>query len=348
VRVDDRFELVAARAKTGNAIIWRGRDTSYTSQHMVTIVQHPRSRDTDSQGARRREVQLCSTIVADCWAGVLGFGVWNDVTYVVLEDVPGEPVDDLILSAHARGQNMATSLIVSISTQVLEALELTSKAGIVHGDICSGSVFCYNGTVKVLCVGLARAHHTAPIDAPLPHMSPDQVRGQRLDNATDLWGLGVLIYRMACGKYPFAPSTSSEMTLRDAILEQPLLDLPSLPPQIASVIPRALERNPQHRYRSAQEMRRDLMPSGSDATRTHTTYQRPTQLPLSADIYSAHNTLASPRVLTNNNTSTYPPLPPRPSPRSSNSPFQSDSRTSATASSKASYTNSFRPHTLVA
>ena len=140
----------------------------------------------------------------------------------------------------------------------------------------------------------------------------------------------------------------NDLATVNRINEDNALDLPSLPPQIASVIPRALERNPQHRYRSAQEMRRDLMPSASDATRTQTTYQRPTQLPLSADIYSVHNTLASPRVLTNNSMSTHPPLPPRPSPRGSNSAFQSDSRTSVTASSKAAYTSSLRPHTLVA
>ena len=257
-RIDGRFELVSLQAHTGSAVVWHGVDMAQGVSTRVTIVQHPSARTPMSLTARQRDAHLAASISADCWIRVLGFGEWDGRSYLVAEDIIGESVEDVIRNAQARGQNLPPSLVVSIATKVLSALEQTAKVGMVHGDICTGSVFRCSGNVKVLCVGLARAHNTSALGVPLTHMAPEQVRGEGLDSSTDMWSLGVLMYRMVCGNYPFLPS--SKATMRDAILQQPLLDQRAIAgPPLAAVISRALDRDPQRRYRNPQEMRQDLM-----------------------------------------------------------------------------------------
>lgn len=255
-RIDGRFELTGLLSHTGSAVVWSCKDVANGT--MCTLVQHPRPRTLDVQNSRKHEAQLASSISAECWVRVLGFGEWDDRTYLIAAEIQGEPVEEMVRSAQACGQSITPSLVVSVALQVLSALELASRAGLVHGDICTGAVFRSSGSVKTLWIDLARQHDTMP-STPLPHMAPEQVRGEALNEGTDLWGLGVLMYRMLFGSHPFLPSSSS--TLRDAILRQPLQQhvLNSCHPGLAAVISRALERNPHQRYRNAQEMRQHIM-----------------------------------------------------------------------------------------
>ena len=256
--IDGRFQLLSLLRHTGSAVVWRGRDVVHNTQ--ITVVQHPRPRTTEVQMSRRREAQVASSLVGDCWVRVLGFGEWDQRSYLVADNIPGESVEDVIRNAQARGQNLRPDVAIAIAAHVLSALELSSRAGMVHGDVSTGAVYCTgNNTAQLLCIGLARAQDPVPLTAPLPHMAPEQVLGEPIDHSSDLWSLGILMYRMLCGSYPFLPSATT--TLRDAILHRPLPDpgARGVPLELAAVISRALDRDPQRRYRSAHEMRSALL-----------------------------------------------------------------------------------------
>jgi parallel beta-helix repeat protein len=282
--IDGRFQLITLLRHTGSAVVWRARDVVHNSQ--ITVVQHPRPRTTDAQMSRRREAQMASSIVADCWVRVLGFGEWDGRSYLVADSVQGESVEDVIRNAQARGQSLRPDVVVAIARSVLAALELTSKAGMVHGDVSTGAVYCNgNGSAQLLCIGLARAQDPM-LSAPLPHMSPEQVRGELIDYSADLWSLGILMYRMLCGSYPFLPSAVT--TLRDAILQKPLPDLGAsgVPRELTAVIARALDRDPLRRYSSAHQMRAALLAVGSSSACTHP--------PVSSVVGSSSNYTVSP------------------------------------------------------
>ena len=262
-RIDGRFDLGEQLAHTGSASIWRGSDAKHDAP--VVLVQHPPAAP-EIAAARRREAKRASTVTGACWLRVLGFGEYAGQSYLVAENTSGlQPLEERL----RRRQRMPASQIAAIATQVLAAIELAQDAGVVHGDVCAGSVFCSDddkGQVRLLFLGLAYAPDHADSILPLPHMSPEQMRGEPLDHTTDLWGLGVLMYRMAYGSFPFQPSAASN--LRAAILEQPL-ECPDrlmsprggqhlLPPTLVAVIARALQRNPELRFRSPADMRNDL------------------------------------------------------------------------------------------
>lgn len=258
--IDNRFTITGCLSHTGAAVVWQGNDISL--QATVTIVQQPRVQHAAMQDARRQEAQKASGLVSEIWIPVLGFGEWVGRSYLVAEEIKGDSLEGVLRSAQARGEALPQRLICSVALEVLTALESSEAAGVVHGDLCTGCVFMCEGNVRLLSIGMGSdASRQATAEA-LPHASPELLREEPLDTASDLWGLGVIIYRVASGKYPFMPT--GQWTMRDAILNQPAPDLNEqavsrISSSLAFVVSRALERNRERRYKSVGEMRKDLL-----------------------------------------------------------------------------------------
>ena len=167
--------------------------------------------------------------------------------------------------------------IVETATALAEALAAAHEKGIVHRDLKPGNVMVTaDGRVKVLDFGLAKELRPVdPIDATFTsaaqtqagvvmgtpaYMSPEQVAGRSIDHRTDIFSLGVLLYEMASGSRPFTGDSSAE--LASAILRDdppPLGDVRSdLPPDLARIVRRCLEKDPRHRLQTARDVGNDL------------------------------------------------------------------------------------------
>ena len=199
----------------------------------------------------------------------------EDLVFITMELVTGRSLRQLLAS----GTGLPLAQTMSFATQMAEALSCAHAAGIVHRDLKPGNVMITDDErVKILDFGvakfLARISTQDPEgatmtgdDASVGHavgttgyMSPEQALGKALDARTDLFALGVVVYEMATGRTPFQGDTVAAVF--DHLLNRrqpPLLTFnPTLPRSLEVIIDKALEKDREHRYRSAEEFLRDL------------------------------------------------------------------------------------------
>ena len=162
---------------------------------------------------------------------------------------------------------LAVDEALEIALQIAQGLAKAHEQGIAHRDIKPANIFVTNdGVVKILDFGLAklkgtvRLTKTGTTPGTVAYMSPEQVKGEEVDTRTDLWSLGILLYEMVTGQLPFKSEYQEGLVY--GIVHQSHLPMArsdgTLSNELERIIDKALEKNPDNRYQSADEMIEDL------------------------------------------------------------------------------------------
>lgn len=194
--------------------------------------------------------------------------------YIAMEYIDGEPVSALI----SRSAPLAPSLLVDIGLQIARGLAVAHGEGVVHRDLKPGNVgLTRDGRAKILDFGLAevvlderpdeavtmletRPSSGSGFAGTVAYMSPEQADGRPVDRRSDVFAFGTMLYEMASGQRPFA-GAASETTLAQirAAAPAPLAQTaPTLPPRLAQIIHRCLEKDPARRYNDTRDLVLDL------------------------------------------------------------------------------------------
>jgi serine/threonine protein kinase len=259
-----RYEVEEELGRGGMAKVYRGTDTVLGRPVAVKILAPQFTDDPSFVDRFRREAQAAARLNHPNLVSVYDTGSDDGVHFIVMEYVEGRTLADYL----AGGGRIMPQRAIEIAEAVSQALTAAHAQGVIHRDIKPGNIMITpSGDVKVADFGIARViagaetiAQTAAVLGTAAYLSPEQAQGQPVDQRSDLYSLGCVLYEMVAGRPPFTGDSPVAVASKQ-VLEQPVP--PSklnsdVSPQLDAVIMRTLAKNPANRYGSAEEFRQDL------------------------------------------------------------------------------------------
>ncbi len=259
-----RYEVEEELGRGGMAKVYRGTDTVLGRPVAVKILAPQFTDDPSFVDRFRREAQAAARLNHPNLVSVYDTGSDDGVHFIVMEYVEGRTLADYL----AGGGRIMPQRAIEIAEAVSQALTAAHAQGVIHRDIKPGNIMITpSGDVKVADFGIARViagaetiAQTAAVLGTAAYLSPEQAQGQPVDQRSDLYSLGCVLYEMVAGRPPFIGDSPVAVASKQ-VLEQPVPPSklnPDVSPQLDAVIMRTLAKNPANRYGSAEEFRRDL------------------------------------------------------------------------------------------
>ncbi|MBI4469562.1 MAG: serine/threonine-protein kinase [Acidobacteria bacterium] len=266
------YQLTARLGTGGMGDVYLARDSRLGRQVALKLL--PKYFINDQERVRRfqQEALAASALSHPNVATIYETGEAEGRIYIAMEFVEGTTLD-----AKITGRSLETSEILDVGLQVASALVKAHAKGIIHRDIKPGNILVTaEGHVKVVDFGLAKVNRTEqpPVmgDRCFPattepgvlmgtvtYMSPEQALGRTVDQRTDLFSLGVVLYEMATGRPPFSGATRTE-TIDQILHTQPEAIARfnyTIPAALEQIVRKCLEKEPDQRYQSARELQID-------------------------------------------------------------------------------------------
>ena len=260
------YRIVSKIGSGGMGEVFHAVDTKLDRNVALKTLSSVYGKDPKFLKRFRNEARAAATLNHPNVATVYSVEEADELPFITMELVDGETLDHLI---HEEG--METAKFLEWFEPIAHALTLAHKRGVIHRDIKPGNIMVSdNGTPKILDFGLAQferrdnSQSLAKTDITAPgqiigtpsYMSPEQADGSETDSRSDIFSFGVVMYEALCGKRPFR-GPSQGAIVQSVLYEQPvpLTKLkPNVPPLLARMIMRCLEKSPLKRFRSMKEV----------------------------------------------------------------------------------------------
>ncbi|MFF2327538.1 MULTISPECIES: Stk1 family PASTA domain-containing Ser/Thr kinase [unclassified Streptomyces] len=268
-RLGGRYELGSVLGRGGMAEVYLAHDTRLGRTVAVKTLRADLARDPSFQARFRREAQSAASLNHPAIVAVYDTGEdyvdGVSIPYIVMEYVDGSTLRELLHS----GRKLLPERTLEMTVGILQALEYSHRAGIVHRDIKPANVMLTRtGQVKVMDFGIARAMgdsgmtmtQTAAVIGTAQYLSPEQAKGEQVDARSDLYSTGCLLYELLTVRPPFvgdSPVAVAYQHVREEPQKPSTFD-PEITPEMDAIVLKALVKDPDYRYQSADEMRADI------------------------------------------------------------------------------------------
>jgi len=258
----DRYRIERKLGSGGMADVWLAEDQELGRRVAVKILHERYANDEQFVERFRREATHAAGLSHPNIVSIYDRGVSDGSYYIVMEYIEGRTLKELVVT---RGP-CPVPVAISYTRQILAALRYAHKNGIIHRDIKPHNVLVdREGQIKVADFGIARAGASEMTEAgsivgTAQYLSPEQARGAPVDESSDLYSTGIVLYELLTGTVPFTGETPVEIAMKhlSQTPEAPSARRPEIPRDLDLVVLRALAKEPSDRYRSAAELDRDL------------------------------------------------------------------------------------------
>ncbi len=277
------YKIEAPIGAGGMGEVYRATDTRLNRDVAVKILSSRLTAEPSAKQRFEREARTASALNDPHICTIYDVGEHEGRQFLVMELLEG-----LSLEQYMDGQALAAEQVLKLGTQIAGALQTAHGKGIIHRDVKPANIFVtVGGEVKVLDFGLAKLLQQTDQDATLsltltkphavlgtlPYMAPEQLRGEKTDARTDIWGAGAVVYEMATSQRPFSEKVGVRLT--DAILHEspvpPCALNGAIPAELERIVLKCLDKDPENRYQSAKELvvdLRQLSTPNSESART--------------------------------------------------------------------------------
>ena len=261
-----QYELVSAIGSGGMGVVYRARDTRLGRDVAIKVMAPHIAADPAMRSRFETEARAVASLSHPGILSIYELGISGDTRFAVMELLEGRNLRDRIVAGALPWREAAT-----IAAAIADGLGAAHAKGIIHRDLKPENVFLTSdGHVKILDFGLALQRLEPALEAEAPtvvqtrvgmvvgtfgYMSPEQVTGDRVDGRTDIFALGCLLYEMLTGHQLFVAATPQESIAK--LLNEAAADLsrvdPLAPQELRTIVSRAVDRNPAHRFQTAED-----------------------------------------------------------------------------------------------
>jgi len=264
--VNDRYEIGKRIGRGGMAEIFQARDILLDRPVAMKVLFPEFATDPAFVERFRREAQAAANLNHPNIVAVYDWGKVNNTYYIAMEYVNGRTLADIL----KQSGTLTPMQVCDVMSEVASALISAHQNGVIHRDIKPGNILVStSGQVKVADFGIARAlgagveqglTQTGAVMGTATYFSPEQAQGVSTDQRSDIYSLGVVMYEMLSGVAPFTGENAVAIAYKQVHEHAMPLDqrLTSVPPEVAAIVAKCMEKSPDDRYSSAEEVRDEL------------------------------------------------------------------------------------------
>ena len=259
-----RYQIIGELGRGAMGVVYKAEDPSLTRMVAIKTINLAMQGDARAEYEARffREAKAAGAFNHPNVIIIYDVGRERDLAYIAMELLDGSELRDIMAN-----ERIALASVLEIGAQVADGLAAAHERGVVHRDIKPANIMILRSDqVKIMDFGIARLltseeqTQTGSLLGSPKYMSPEQITGRSIDERSDLFSLGVVLYEMAAGVAPFsAPDVTQLMhQIGITVPRPPSLYNPAVPPMLDLIISKAMAKNTAERYQTAIELAADL------------------------------------------------------------------------------------------
>ncbi|MDO4176426.1 MAG: Stk1 family PASTA domain-containing Ser/Thr kinase [Bacillota bacterium] len=256
----NRYELFERVGEGGMSVVYKAKDKLLNRFVAIKILKPEFINDQKFIESFRRESQNAASMTHANIVNIYDVGREGNIHYIVMELIEGRALSELIKEQGP----MAYPKVIALSKQIAAALSFAHKNHIIHRDVKPHNVMITpNGTAKITDFGIAKAVNAATIVdntdgivGSVHYFSPEQARGGYVDEKSDIYSLGIVMYEMLTGQVPFDGDNPVNIALQhiNSEMTPPSQLVAGVPPALEHIIMKCCDKYPVNRYASADEL----------------------------------------------------------------------------------------------